>query len=359
MLRSSGILSVMVLLAVPGYAQQQPSTNPIFVSVTGVNAEPVIYRDVSLTTYDLLAGSIQWEKTDSSAKATFAPFKLKEKYTPVLSEIGLNVSQAKGVTTFGAGVAYNPHSAFSEQSGTTLAAAAAKIPKIRDQMTDAAGHKIETDEAYEGFRTAYYKEAWFKIYDAFYKDLATNAFIVSVAGNVQTFGTIGGDHVDIDEDGKVDNFYNKKGYDFSATLTYSFSQATGLSASAHYGRKRLSAVEGQTTEVYPGYSLSFAQRVKVLNPNYTRSDDYLKSLFIPSIVTGASFEWQRCGGTAASCQDSLQSQYALTPFVDLKIAPAAQFRIGVPIQRTVTFGKVNKVALAPAIQYVVQLSGTK
>jgi hypothetical protein len=60
------------------------------------------------------------------------------------------------------------------------------------------GEKIETDEAYESFRTAYYKEAWFKIYDTFYKDLATNAFIVSAAANVQTFGTIAVDEVDVD-----------------------------------------------------------------------------------------------------------------------------------------------------------------
>ena len=359
MSRAATLFLVLMTMAAPASAQLPPAHNPVFVSVTGVNAEPVIYRDVSLSTYDLLAGSIQFEKTDSSAKATFAPFKLREGYTPVLSEIGLNFSQAKGVTTFGAGVAYNPRSAFSKASGEALAAAAATIPRIRDQMTNAAGEKIETDEAYEAFRTAYFKEAWFKIYDTFYKTLATNAFIVSAAANVQTFGTIAGDAVDVDENGKIDNFYDKKGYDISMTVTYSASQATGVSASAHYGRKRLSAVEGQTLEVYPGYSLAFARRVKVLNPNYTRSDDYLKSLFIPSIVVGASFEWQRCRGTAASCQDALQSQSALTPFVDLKISPTAQFRIGVPFQRTVTFGKESKVALAPAIQYVIQLAGTK
>jgi hypothetical protein len=68
--------------------------------LTGVNAEPVIYRDVSLSTCDLLAGSIQLEKTDASAKATLALFKLKENI-PVLSEFGLNRDFHFGIPRLG------------------------------------------------------------------------------------------------------------------------------------------------------------------------------------------------------------------------------------------------------------------
>jgi hypothetical protein len=330
-----------------------PARNPIFISPSGADAEPVLFRDVSLSTYDLLTGSLQFEKTDTSAKATFAPFKLRESYTPVLSEIGLNFSQAKGVTTFGAGAAYNPHSAFSTQSNNQLLEELKQMKTFRSQLPG------EDHDQYLLLYNLYYKNLWYEVFDTFYSNLAKNAVIVSAAANVQTFGTLGGDHIDVDQDGKVDNFYNQKGYDISATVAYSVSQATGFTASAHYGKKRMSAIEGQTLETYPGWSVSFAQRVKLLNPNYKKTDDYLKSLFIPGIVVGASVEWQQCGGTATTCQDALESQYALTPFVDIKATPTAQFRIGIPIQRTVTFGKISKIALAPAIQYVLQLSGTK
>ncbi|MGE3841073.1 MAG: hypothetical protein AB7I50_05745 [Vicinamibacterales bacterium] len=53
----------------------------------------------------------------------------------------------------------------------------------------------------------------------------------------------------------------------------------------------------------------------------------------------------------------MESQSALTPFVEIKVTPEAQFRIGIPVQRTVTFGKTSKVATA--LQFVVQLSGPK
>src|SRR5437868_6075291 len=111
-----------------------PPHNPVFITPAGADAEPVIFRDVSLSTYDLLTGSLQFEKTDASAKAIFAPFKLRERYTPVLSEIGINFSQAKGVTTLGVGVAYNPHSAFSPQSNNQLVQELTQLKTFRSQL---------------------------------------------------------------------------------------------------------------------------------------------------------------------------------------------------------------------------------
>lgn len=330
-----------------------PAHNPIFLSLAGPNAEPIVFRDVSLTTYQLLTGSVQFDKTETSAKATFAPFKLREGYRPVLSEVAFNFSQAKGITTLGAGAAYNPRSAYSKTSGDDLQSELLKMKPFRNQQPG------EAEDVYQAARAAYYKTLWYDVFDRFYSILAKNAVIVSGAANVQTFGTLAGDPVDIDEDGKIDNQYNTKGYDFSGTITYSASQATGLTASAHYGKKRLSAVEGQILETYPGLSVSFAQRVKVLNPAYRQTDDYLKSLFVPSIVVGASAEWQRCRGIATTCENALESQVAFTPFVDVKISTTSQFRIGIPVQRSVTFGKKSKTALAPAVQYVVQLTGSK
>ena len=343
----------LVMAARAAAAQDLPPRNPIFVSITGTNAEPVIFRDVSLSTYDLLTGSLAFDKTDTSARATFAPFKLKEQYTPVLSEIALNFSQAKGVTTFGVGAAYNSRSGFSPASIQSLNNYLTQIPTFRSQQPG------EDTAAYKKARAAYYRDLWPKIFDRFYSDLARNAFIVSVAANLQTFGTLGGDHVDLDEDGKIDNFYNRKGYDLSATLTYSASQAAGLTASAHYGKHRISAVEGQDLASYPGLSVSVARRVKTLNADYRTTDDYFKSLFIPGVVVGAALEWQHCNGTATSCDDGLQSRTAVTPFLEIKVTPTAQFRIGVPIQRSVNFGKKTQIALGSAVQYAIQLTGAK
>ena len=110
---------------------------------------------------------------------------------------------------------------------------------------------------------------------------------------------------------------------------------------------------------YPGWSVAFGRRVKILNPEYRTSPDYLSSLFVPSVVAGASLEWMKCSGDASNCDDGLRSRYSFTPFIDFKISPETQFRIGVPIRRSVAFGGKSKTELAPAVQYVLQIKGVK
>ncbi len=170
---------------------------------------------------------------------------------------------------------------------------------------------------------------------------------------------IGGEPIDADEDGEIDNAHTSSGYDLALSFTYTFSQSTGITVSGHTGKRRQDAKAASELADYNGWSMSFAQRVKVLNPDYRKSQDYLKSVFIPSIFVGASVESERCGGTAASCKDRLLEREAYTPFVEFKIAPEVQFRIGVPIQKSTVFGGKSKTQLGAAMQYVLQLKGTK
>lgn len=343
----------IVLWACPGEAQDVIPRNPLFLSLTGTGAEQDLYREVSLSTFDLLTGSFQFEEDEESAKAVFAPFKLSSRYRPVLSEIAVNVAQAKGITTFGIGAAYNSRSAFSTSAVTDLQERLAKMPAFRGQM---AG---ETDDAYDLVRETYLKNQWAEIYDVFYTKLAHHAWIVSAAYNAKTFEIVSDDALDADGDGRIDNAYTLKGWDLSGTFAYTFNQATGFTVAGHYGRRRESAVEGSALVPYPGWSFTFAQRVKVLNPDYKYSDDYLRSLFIPAILVGASLEWERCGGADDTCEDGQRSRRSFTPFIELRISPEAQFRIGIPVRRTVLFGGKGKTELSPALQYVLQLKGTK
>jgi hypothetical protein len=52
-------------------------------------------------------------------------------------------------------------------------------------------------------------------------------------------------------------------------------------------------------------------------------------------------------------------QTAITPFVDIRLSPASQFRIGLPVVRSVSFGRRTETTLAPAVQYTVQISGAR
>jgi hypothetical protein len=332
-----------------------PMHNPIVSSITGTNAEPDIFREVNLSSFELLTGSVQWKDVDQTTKLIFTPLKLRDTYAyiPVLSELAFNLAQAKGVTTFGVGLAYNSKSLTSRSAQEALQRVLSSQKSFRSQKVG------ESDAEYDLLRSAFLKKQWFEIYDDFYTSLARHAIIVSAALNGQTFGILGGDDVDVDQDGVIDNHYNSKGHDLSATITYTLSQKTGVTLSVHRSKRRQSSKEDAELATYPGWSIAVGQRVLNLNPRYRETENYLKSLFIPAIIAGVSLEAQRCSGSAASCEEGMRSRRALTPFVDVKVSPEAQFRIGVPIRKTVAFGGVSKTELAASAQYIIQLKGLK
>lgn len=69
--------------------------------------------------------------------------------------------------------------------------------------------------------------------------------------------------------------------------------------------------------------------MKLLDPEYKRSDEYLASLFVPSIVGGLSIELSDCRSVVANCPDKAERILAMTPFVDVKLRKASQFRLGI------------------------------
>jgi hypothetical protein len=346
------ICGILIGSTAAALAQAPPPVNPVLPSLTGTNAEQVIYREVSISTSDLLTGAIQFKEDAESAKAVFAPFKLSQTYRPVLTDIGINIAQKKGVTTLGLGAGYSSKYPTSATAQKQLAAKLATLKTFRSQTPG------ESASEYEMLYEAFYKDLWADIYHDFYSSLAKNLWVVSASWNRMIFG-LGGDPIDADEDDEVDNAHDSKGHDLAFTFTYTFSQATGITYSRHTGERRIDAKANSEMADYDGWSLSFVQRVKILNPNYKKSSDYLKSLFIPAILAGVSFESETCDGTAASCQDRLIKREAYTPFVDFKIAPEAQFRIGVPIQKSTVFGGKSKTQLGASMQYVLQLKGIK
>jgi hypothetical protein len=347
------IVVIAIIVCVPSRtAHAQPSINPVVPSVTGTNAEPVIFHEVNLSPFELLTGAIQFKEDAESAKAVFAPFKLMENYVPSVSEFGINLAQKKGVTTLGLGTAYSSKYPTSAAAQKVLQELLAKIPTFRSQMPG------ESQVEYDLLYNAYYEEQWAKIYDGFYKSLARNLWVIAGAWNSMSFG-LGSDPIDADEDGEIDNTFRWKGHDLSLSLTYTLSQATGVTVSGHFGKRRQDAKQNSEMADYDGWSVAVAQRVKILNPNYPRSADYLKSLFIPAILIGASVESERCDGSAATCENRLSRRLAITPWVEFKITPEAQFRIGVPATRSAVFGGKSKTLLGAAMQYVLQLKGTK
>ena len=195
-------------------------------------------------------------------------------------------------------------------------------------------------------------------YSELYERLARNGIRVSLTANVQTFSVFGGDPVDLNEDGIVDNEHGSKGWDVATGVAYSLSSAASLSANVHYGRRRASASADSDMQVYRGLSGAFAVRVATLNSRYKTTEDYRKSLFIPAVVLGVGAETERCRGAAASCEDTVTRRTVVTPFLDFRVTPGAQFRIAVPWSDTTQLTQKTKQLTALA-QIAVQLSSLK
>ena len=84
-------------------------------AVSGSNAEPVLFTDVSINTYQMLSANAQFSKDDNLQKVLFAPFKLMNNYIDVLSETKLNLAQKDGISTFGLAIAYDQASPFGRR----------------------------------------------------------------------------------------------------------------------------------------------------------------------------------------------------------------------------------------------------
>ncbi len=146
------------------------------------------------------------------------------------------------------------------------------------------------------------------------------------------FDIVGGNEIDSNLDGKIDNEFWFKGYDLSLGFLWTPSQSFGVNSTYHYIYKRASSVEGQELAPYWGFSFSLGYMLVILNDDYKSSDDYLESMFIPSIVSGLSLEYQKYNGSIQYVENNLREILSITPFLDFKLAPKSQFRLGIPIK---------------------------
>lgn len=344
-------LLALGILTIAAAASAQPPANPLYRSIAGPTAEPSIYDAVSLTSHQLLTLSLQFSKEQEKQKVVFAPFKLREGYVPFWSEMLLNFAQEGTASTIGVGLGW-----------TNASPAGRRAQSILKSMTFTAqepGPENETEAQRLRRDKDFYDLVLVPAYNKFYSRLAAKSYQVTFGFNVQTFSMLAGSPIDVDEDGKIDNQFALRGFDASANALYTWDQAKGMTAAYHFSRKRASAVEGQELVNYHGMSLSGGYRVAVLDREYEKSEAYLKSLFIPSIVIGGALEYQECTDAGARCEKGLKRQSAFTPYVDFKVSTQAQFRLSFPIRLVTQTGKKSEVELAPAVQFAVQMAGGK
>lgn len=348
-MKNSKICPLVLLLSISICSVRAQSDNrsngQIYNSVVGTNSEPVIYNAVNLNSYELLTTNIQVSKENNLQKVVFSPFKLLERVSPMFRETKVNLAQKDGISTIGIGFGFDSSNPSRPRNDKFLQQIDITIP-IKDSN--------ETEYEYQA-RVAQKESSIDAAYANAYMQMQKNSYKFTLGYNASLFELIGGDKVDLDKDDIIDNEYSLQSHNFSAGLTYVFTLKTAINITGHYSTKLASAKGDEKRAGYAGGSLSFAQQIVVLKRNYMISPEYIKNLFIPSIVAGASIEYQEAVSNKKFAKDGITKALAITPFLDFKINPKNQFRIGIPIKKYSGFK--DETSFGPFVQWTLQFAG--
>ena len=191
----------------------------------------------------------------------------------------------------------------------------------------------------------------------YYKALITNSFKVTFGGNLSLYSILGSDNIDLDNDNLNDNEFSLQQRNLSLGFTHIVDEVWGYSLTGYYLQKRASAEAENDLEPYFGFSAAVGIRTWILDKNYKTSKDYLESLFVPSVHTGIALEYLDCNaGEDGDCADGILRTTSITPYVEFKINPKNQFRLGIPISQNDRLDS-DKAEIGPFIQWRLQLSG--
>jgi hypothetical protein len=341
------VLPILVF-ASKTFCQEQPRKGHIFSSIAGNNSDPVIYNAISLNSYELLSTNIQVSKDDNLQKIVFAPLKLANlENTGFLRDTRINLSQKNSISTFGIGFGFDNSSPFSKRGTEILREAFDGFPSERQKDDD------EKDYEFESYKRKYIY-SMDSTYASTYEQLLKNSIKFTLGCNTSLFEVIGGDKVDLDNDSIIDNYFVTESNSLSLGIGYVFSLKTAINLNGYYSSKLASQKESEKHVEYIGGSFSFAQRLLVLDGNYRKTQDYLKTLFVPSIVGGASIEYQKAVSNEGFAKNGITEATAITPFLEFKINPKNQFRIGVPIKKYQ--GLKKEASFGPFIQWTLQIA---
>lgn len=178
--------------------------------------------------------------------------------------------------------------------------------------------------------------------------------IIGLSYSLNLFSLLESSKVDKDEDGLDDNARNIAGMSVTGTLDWLVGKRTQLSALVTYGNKREAEENSQYGTAF-GYGLTVGHILKILNPNYRKSEDYIKSLFVPSLVGGLAFEGQECTSDDDDCSERLLRKLVFTPFLDIEIRSSMQFRLAFPLERSTKIEGEGETSIGVKTVFTFQL----
>ncbi len=367
----------------PQFAKPTPFVGP---------EQPTIGKELKLHASDLLDLNLTVE--DKGASLTYAPllYGLRE-YHSLWSELRFKFVQADGRVSFGAGFVINPLSprgrrgvqAWNDTKGksresqiqvleekqerarqdlATLRAAlaasseatqqidllrriAAITATLESQAEEIAALNKEEDKLVVD-RTVRYHEALQKI----------RRPVVSVLYTAQLFEPFSATAIDVDSDGLRDNARHLRSHRLSSSVDVRVSSRLSVSGLMAWTSQFGTAEEASARSAVWVGGWTIGGVAKVLNAEYKETDDYKKTLFVPAVVWGFAHEFGICND-GQDCPDATTRRHSFTLFLDIKLKPAAQFRIGFPFTTKTVADTDGKTEVGAIAAFTIQVGAPK
>jgi hypothetical protein len=156
------------------------------------------------------------------------------------------------------------------------------------------------------------------------------------------------------------NFYGSKANVYSATISYSYDRGSvNITGGYNYFDSRKNAIKGSEKINYNGISFSLSKRLIsfLSEEKLKKNENYKKSLFIPSLLLGGSWELKKTNEEKLILiEDGIKRLRVLTFYADILISPTAQFRISLPVQKNTLVNGEKMSFLGATVQYSLKFS---
>lgn len=385
----------------------------------GVSSQPVVAApdpiagvatQIAPSQVDLASAAVSTKEKGTEFKATFVPAKLFDTgYVDVLSESKIVLTSDGTLTRFGYGVAYNPFALRSDRAaeivglelhkkgcGKALAdsldtldlnvkplkeeverakqkfedadVAYSRALQLSDPAVDAIKAERERakaalDEAQKALDKAKKKgtddadaalikcnneltvEEWRKINSGW-----TPLVSLNLAVDVYPFGK-GPDPDDATKKARLQPF---GGFKADAGLTFKPQERFSFDLWGQVRRGRSSGDPKTELATYAGGGVTVSGVVWAFLADFTKSSDYVQTGFIPGLVVGTSAQYSKCWGNE-NCDKMRTESMSMTPFVDIRIKAALQFRLSAPITKFTGVGE-DGTDVAPTLTFATAVA---
>lgn len=309
-----------------------------------------LFGDIDFSGSDLLNTSLSFSDKNNVQRIVFSPFRLSEKIKQnLLLNTKFRMAVKSNITTFGLAIG-------GDNNDQNLK----KIKLLRDFIFSTGNYYIP--ECFGAKQVDFYRQKNKDMADSllYEYDMARTKHVVkwNAGYSVQLFQFLSTKSENPVADSL--NYFGLKSNVFNLGGSYSYKNGKfQLTGDYNLINSRKSAEKGQKKIIYNGLQFTTSYRIFAFikgREKLMANADFVKSLFVPGIHLGLSYEYKNTNGEVKFIEDGIMKSRVITPYLDFLISPSSAFRIGFPIIKNKTVTDVKTSQSAASLQYSFKLA---